>query len=167
MKKILAFIALLMCFGTQSSLAADTTFVSGPIYTAGDCAPCSMTDSEYYLLTGSMAGSSTEVIPGSSITMTVIDQTTGTRVPAILAAPGPDLYPYGYLGMPQSIAMTEEQTVDVGGYKVVVNPNNRFRLIGHHFVPSRESATVPVDSARSRSPYGELPTSFATGLRER
>lgn len=185
MKKLLTLIAFVVCFGSQA-WAADTTFVSDAVYQTGDCTPCSMTDSEYYLLTGTTAGSSTDMLPGTSMPLTVIDRTTGTRIPALLTAPGPEMYHYTYLGPDMAImsdmATNDDgdsiwmyshsplpSTVTVGGYSVQVNPNNRFRILNRHYAPTRTAAVVPAGSVTTETAFSRdaLPTNFGSGVKAR
>jgi hypothetical protein len=166
MKKILAILAMLACFGVRA-YAADTTYVASPIYESGDCSSCMTTDSEYYLMTGSMSGTTPQ------IPMAVVDMNNGTLVPALIVPAGPSMQ-YGYMG-PSETSDTiwqysvyqEPSNVDVGGFSVNVYPDNRFRIINHHFVPTRTSAMVSADSVRVLNPYGRtLPTNFASGVKE-
>jgi hypothetical protein len=177
MKKILAFLAVIGCLGASrlANAAPDTTYVGPTVYLTGDCSSCAITDSEYYLLNGAMDGSS------SPLPMAILDHNS-TAVPLLVAPAGPAYHDheYTYLGpvlidpvrtpttdIGQYAVYQRPSSVTVGGYSVNVMPNNRFRIIGHHYVPSRESALISADSARKLNSFQpSLPTSFGAGVKE-
>lgn len=177
MRKILALMAVIACLGTsQMAMAADTTYVGPTVYMTGDCSSCSISDSEYYLMTGSMDATQ------SPMPIAILNSNAGTIVPLLTTPAGPAFvdHEYTYLGpvlidpvrtptdIGQYAVYQRPSSVTVGGYSVNVMPHNRFRIIGHHYVPSRESAYVSADSARNLNPFRpSLPTSFGAGVKER